>query len=189
VTLDRFPRRTLRGDRTIYRIHRSTKGAWWFSSDSSGRFDPIGSGTGACYLAERPLGAWVEVFRKQMLLSEADITERALFSGEVGRELRLADITSRRALEFGVTASLGANQDYTDSQAFAVQARCAGFDGIRYLVRQDPAQRRYGVALFGDTGAPDAADPRWPQGDDRDIPTELIAEAEATFRYRVLPPP
>lgn len=189
MTLDGFPRRTLRGDRTIYRVHRSVSGAWWFSSDGSGRFDPIGTGKGACYLAERPLGAWIEVFRKQLLLTEAEITERSLFSVELGRSVRLADLTSRRALRFGVTASLGANEDYDGSQAFAVQAMNAGFDGVRYLVRHDPAQRFYGLALFGNAGAAIPGDPDWAGGEDCDISEERIAEAGRVFGYRVLPPP
>ncbi len=185
MKLDGFPRRTLRGDRPIHRIHRSTTNAWWFSSDGSGRFDPIGTGAGACYLAERPLGAWIEVFRKQMLLSEAEIRERSLFSVELGRPLRLADLTSRRALSFGVTASLGANEEYEASQAFATDAVAAGFAGVRYLVRHDPAQKLYGIALFGDPGA----DPSWPPGTDRGIPDDVITEARRAFGYRVLPPP
>ena len=189
MTLNGFPRRTLRGDRTIYRIHRSAKRAWWFSSDGSGRFDPVGTGQGACYLAERPLGAWIEVFRKQMLLSQADVTERSLFSVELGRDLRLANLVSRRALEFGVTATLGANEDFGDSQAFAIQAAAAGFDGIRYLVRHDPAQRLYGLALFADAGAPNPSDPDWPENDDGEIASELIAAAGKAFGYQVLPPP
>jgi hypothetical protein len=166
----------------LHRIHRDDKHAWWFSPDGSGRFDPIGTGEGACYLAERPLGAWIEVFRKRMLVSQAEVDERSLCSVALGRDLRLADLTSGRALAFGVTASLGANEDYGPSQAFAAQAVDAGFDGIRYLVRHDPAQRLYGVALFG-------SEQEWPAGDDRDVPGELIAEAKAAFGYRVLPSP
>lgn len=184
-----FPRRTLRGDRTLYRIHRATGGPWWFSSDGSGRFDPVGTELGACYLAELPLGAWVEVFRRQMLLAEAEVLERALLSVELGREVRLADLTSRRALRFGVTASLGANERYDDSQVFAVDAARAGFDGIRYLVRHDPAQQLYGVALFALAGAPDSADPDWLHGDGAAIPDELVAEAGESFGYRILPVP
>lgn len=187
MTPDRFPRRTLRGDRTIYRIHRSTTPPWWFSSDGRGRFDPVGSGKGACYLAETPLSAWIEVFRKRMLLSAAEITARSLFSVELERDLRLADLTSRRALGFGVTASLGANEQYDTSQAFARQALEAGFGGIRYLMRHDPAQRLYGVALFAEAGAP--ANRLWPAGGDRELPDELIAEAARVFGYRVLPTP
>jgi len=92
-------------------------------------------------------------------------------------------------LGFGVTASLGANEEYDDSQAFAVQALAAGFDGVRYLVRHDPAQRLYGMALFADAGASDPADLSWPAGYDGDLPDELIAEARRRFGYRVLPPP
>lgn len=189
MTLSGFPRRTLRGDRTIHRIHRAARGPWWFSSDGSGRFDPLSTGLGACYMAERPLGAWVEVFRKRLLLAEPDVAERALLSVKPGRDLRLADLTSRRALEFGVTASLGANEEYDDSQAFATQAVGAGFDGIRYLVRHDPAQRLYGIALFAPAGAPKPRDRDWPRQDDGPLPDGLAAEAQARFGYRTIPVP
>ena len=180
-----FPRRTLRADRTIYRIHRADRGPWWFSTDGSGRFDPVGTGLGACYLAERPLGAWVEVFRRRMLLAEPEVRGRALFCVELGRDVKLADLTSRRALQFGVTASLGADESYAASQAFAVQAIEAGFGGVRYLVRHDPAQRLHGVALFA--ASDDAA--QWPQGHDDAIPDDLSAEAVRLFGCRVLPEP
>jgi hypothetical protein len=183
-----FPRRTLRGARTLHRIHRRDKGAWWFSSNGDGRFDPTGTATGVCYLAEDPLGAWVEVFRKTQLLAEADIAGRALMSVALGRDLRLADLTSRRALGYGVTASLGAGEEYQASQRFAAQALTAGFHGIRYLVRHDPAQKLYGIALFGPAGSADSSDPRWPHPSEP-IPADLIARAEREFGYRVLPTP
>jgi RES domain-containing protein len=189
VNLKRFPRRTLRGDRTVYRIHRAANHPWWFSADGSGRFDPVGTRLVACYLAELALGAWVEVFRRRLLLAEDEVASRTLLSVELGRDLRLADLTSRRALGFGVTASLGANEHYDDSQAFAGQAAHAGFDGLRYLVRHDPTQQLYGLALFAPPGAPDTADPRWPAADDEPIPDDLVAEAGMRFGYRVLPAP
>jgi len=189
MSLRGFPRRTLRGDTTLLRIHLATRGAWWFSGDGSGRFDPTGTGLGACYLAERPLGAWIEVFRKRMLIAESEIVERALCAIRLGREVRLADLTSRRALSFGVTASLGANEVYTASQAFATRAVEVGFDGIRYLVRHDPAQDLRGVALFGEIGSPDPNDDDWPAGIEGEIEESLIEEAVMTFGYRVLPTP
>lgn len=189
MNLQGFPRRTLRGDRTIHRIHSAAKGAWWFSSEGTGRFDPVGTGLGACYLAELPLGAWVEVFRKRMLLAEVEVGERALLSVELGRDLRLADLTSRRALGFGVTATLGAGEGYDESHAFAVAAVRARFDGIRYLVRHDPAQELYGIALFARAGAPTPADPDWPQERDGPVPDDLVADASKRFGYRVVPAP
>jgi RES domain-containing protein len=189
VTRARFPLRTLRGDTTLFRLHRAVRNPWWFSSDGSGRFDPVGTGMGTCYLAARPLGEWIEVFRKQTLLAERDIADRALFAVELGRDLRLADLTSRRALAFGVTASLGANEVYSASQAFAAQALYEGYAGIRYLLRHDPAQDLVGFALFGLPGTPDSPDPSWPVGADNEIPDDLVAEAQAVFGYRVLPTP
>jgi hypothetical protein len=188
VSLKGFPRRTLRGDRTIYRIHKSSAAPWWFSSTGEGRFDPVGTGMGACYLTEAALGAWLEVFRKRQLLPEAEIEHRLLLTIMLRRDLRLADIPSRRALSFGITASLGANEGYDESQAFAVQALQSGFDGVRYLLRHDPAQKLYGLALFSQAGAPDPADPLWPSGSTA-IPDDVIGEAERLFGYRILPTP
>jgi hypothetical protein len=182
VNLRGFPRRTLRGDRASYRIHKAAQGPWWFSGDGSGRFDPVGSGHGACYLTERPLGAWIEVFRKRMLLAEEEIAARALFAVQLGRDLRLADVTSRRALQFGVTASVGAGESYAAGHELAAAACAAGFDGIRYLVRHDPAQKLYGYALFGPAGD-------WPAGTGAPIPDALVDEARRRFHYRVLPTP
>ncbi|MCP9490079.1 MAG: RES family NAD+ phosphorylase [Solirubrobacteraceae bacterium MAG38_C4-C5] len=187
MKLDRFPRRTLRGDRIIHRIHDADRSPWWFSADGSGRFDPVGTGMGACYLAERPLGAWVEVFRKTMLLPEAEVRHRSLLSVQLGRDVGLADLTSRRALGFGVTASLGADQDYEPSQTFAVRALEKGFAGVRYLIRHDPAQKLLGITLFGEAGA--AESEAWPIGSEQPRSPELIAEAHRRFGYRVLPTP
>jgi hypothetical protein len=188
VSLKGFPRRTLRGDRTIYGIHKSARAPWWFSSIGDGRFDPVGTGMGACYLAEAPLGAWVEVFRKRQLFPEAEIAHRSLLAVTLKRDLRLADITARRALSFGITASLGANEQYDDSQTFAAQALENGFDGIRYFVRHDPAQKLYGLALFAQAGTPDPADPHWP-AESGALPDALVRDAECLFGYRVLPTP
>lgn len=191
MTPERFPQRTLRGDREIYRIHRlrSASTGLWFSFDGSGRFDPLGSDKGACYFAEAPLGAWVEVYRRQMLLAETAVVARWLLAVRLGRDVRLADLTSRRALQFGVTASLGANEQYAASQAFAADALAAGFGGIRYLARHDPAQKLYGIALLGEAGEQPQKD--WAEAAilDQPLPSELIDEARRRFGYRILPRP
>ncbi len=189
MNLRGFPRRTLRANQTIHRIHGTARGPWWFSADGSGRFDPVDTGYGACYLAERPLGAWVEVFRKRVLLPEDEVAVRSLLSVRLGRDVRLADLTSRRALTYGVTASIGSGESYDASQRFAGEAIAAGYDGVRYLVRHDPAQKLYGYALFAPAGAPDSHDALWPAGDDRPIPDHVVQDAARLFGYRVLPAP
>jgi hypothetical protein len=40
----------------------------------AGRFDVSADGRGTCYLAEAALGAWIEAFRKRMLLPEPEWT-------------------------------------------------------------------------------------------------------------------
>jgi hypothetical protein len=190
VNLRRFPRRTLRGDQTVYRIHRASREPWYFTRDGRGRFDPVAvDGMGCCYLAAAPLGAWIEVFRRGMLIDEMDVRARRLLHTELGRGLRLADVTSCRALPFGITATLGAADDYTASQAFAAGALDAGWDGVRYLLRHDPRQRLYGLALFGPAGPADLEDPAWPSTPDDAVPRTLIDQAAKAFGYRVIPTP
>lgn len=83
---------------------------------------------------------------------------------------------------------MGADEQYADSQTFAVQALEAGFDGVRHLVRHDPAQKLHGLALFSRAAAPAPADPLWP-GNSSAIPETLVRAAERRFGYRVLPTP
>lgn len=184
MNLDGFPRSTLRGDRIVHRIHNATHGPWWFSEDV-GRFDPVGTGCGACYLAAEPLGAWVEVFREQMTWSESDVQRRRLLSVELGRGLSLADVTSPRALQFNITAQLGAGSDTDASRTFAAEVLAAGYDGVRYWVRHDPRQKSYGYAIFDTAGESTA----WPDGASEPLGDGLIAAAVKTYGYRILPRP
>jgi hypothetical protein len=125
-----------------------------------------------------------------MLFAEDEVLERSLYSAQLGADLRLADVTSRRALQFSITASTGANEDYSESHTFAVEAVSAGFAGVRYLVGHDPAQSLYGIALFGEAGESGAVgNPVMGSSSDRPIPDLVIKEAERLFGYRVLPTP
>ena len=82
-------------------MHRGGHGAWWFSSDGSGRFD-LERPKGACYLAETPLGALIEHFDGIDLIPQEDLDERRISILGPGRPLRLADCTSSHARGFGV---------------------------------------------------------------------------------------
>lgn len=187
MRLEDFPSYQLRAGQVLYRIHRAANSPWWFSA-GEGRFDPKSGEAGSCYFAAHPLGAWVEVFRKTMAVSEAMLNDRRLFTVDFDRDLRLADLSHRRAAQFGVDASLSAGLDYGPSQALAERFYRAGFDGIRYLVRHDPAQKLYGIAIFGPPGVPSPAK-SWPAGADAPIPDDLAEEACELFGYRVLPKP
>jgi hypothetical protein len=95
---------------------------------------------------------------------------------------------SRPATPLFFASAVGAGEDYGASQRFAAGALGAGFDGIRYLVRHDPSQKLYGIALFGAPRGADPGDKRWLH-QSGPFPAELLARAEHEFGYRVLPTP
>ena len=182
-----FPARTWKAGRPLWRIHRAANGVWWYSA-KHGRFDPVHvAGLGACYFAQNPIGAFVEVYRTRMELDQADIDDRRLARVELDRDLRLADVVSRRALSFGVTAEIGVGGDYDNSQELASGLAAVGYDGVRWWVRHDPAQRRVGIALFGSAGA--APSRTEAHVASREIDEQLLDEARRNFGYRVVPAP
>lgn len=170
-------------------MHRAGRSPWWFSDDGTGRFDPVGApGKGACYLAADELAAFVEVFRTRMTLPLESIEQRRVSLPRLDRDLRLADLCARRALAYGVTAALGAGGDYDRSQEFASAALNAGFDGVRWWVRHDPAQTLVGVALFGPAGEVEDSE-GWPVPDAAELSDRLLVQARRKFGYRVVPRP
>lgn len=176
-----FPQYALLPGQVLYRIHKAVHGPWWFSSGTPLRFD-LARPKGTCYLAEEALGAFVEAFQDWTgsILPSAEISVRRISKLTVPSPMRLADCTSARALAFGVTAEIHASPDRTLTQAWAAAFDRAGFDGVRFFVRHDPAQRRVGIALFGPAG--EAA---WPVQASEAITTELIADVERHFGIRV----
>lgn len=181
--LSGFPRYRLRSSRPLYRIHRRDRGPWWFSNDASGRFD-LHPPSGTCYLAEDPLGSFVEVFRDAPLVAEADVDKRAVSTLFVPQDAVLADCTASRALAFGVTAVIHSTEQYERTQKWAAAFAAWGFGGVRYLVSHDPGQRLVGVALFGSAGAQ-----AWPVGQTDPIGSDLLAAARERFGIVVLPAP
>jgi hypothetical protein len=158
---------------------------WYFSANGDGRFDPTGSyGRGTCYLAEDPLGAWIETFRTVTTVAEPDVLGREMGTVELDRPLVLADLTVRSALSAGVTAALSNSERYDESQALAdrLQNRV---DGVRWRLRHDPKQELLGVALFGPAGG--QPDDDWPPARNQPLDQALIREAEDNFGYRIVP--
>jgi len=151
--LSRFPAFGVDRRRSLYRIHRTDAGPWWFSGDGSGRFD-LRDGRGSCYLAVTPVGAFIEVFRVATVIPEADVEARSLSSLVPPTRARLADCTVSAARKFGITGAIHTQPDYTVPQIWAKAFAAAGFGGIRYRVSHDPAQRELGAVLFGDAGEP-----------------------------------
>jgi hypothetical protein len=181
--LTRFPAFGVDRRRSLYRIHRSGVGPWWFSGDGSGRFD-LRDGRGSCYLAVTPVGAFIEVFRVATVIPEAEVEVRSLSSVVPSTRARLADCTVSAARKFGITGAIHTQPDYTVPQIWAEAFAAAGFGGIRYRVSHDPSQRELGAVLFGDAG-----EPSLPVRRTEPIPASVIEAARQRFGLIVAPTP
>lgn len=151
-----------------------------------GRFD-LPEPEGTCYLAGDPLAALLELIGPELesgAISADFLRARRLRELRVPEEIGLADLTSRRASGFGVTAEIGMVVPYALPQAWAARLRAASAGGLRYWLRHDPA-RSEGYALFG----PHGERTRWKKGKERLVSRELIARLAAECSIEVLPVP
>lgn len=178
-----LPRYDLRAAQPLYRIHRHGRRPWWFSSDGSGRFD-LAPPHGTCYLADDPLGGFVEVFRDVPVVAESDVDRRACSILRAPKGIALADCTDSRARSFRITAAIHSSEDYARTRQWAAAFANAGFGGVRYFLSHDPAQRLVGIALFGPGG-----EQEWPVRATGPIDPRVFTEARSRFGIIVVPAP
>ena len=181
--LSGFPTYDLTRRELLYRLHRAEASPWWFSSDGSGRFD-LDPPRGTCYFAASPVGAFIEVFRVETVIPEPALDARALSRVVSPKRARLADCTVSKARRFGITGAIHTQPDYELPRAWAAAFARAGFDGIRYRLSHDPAQREVGVAVFDESGEHDYAVRKT-----EPVPAEVIDEAWQRFGLVVAPTP
>jgi hypothetical protein len=177
-----FPTVDLESTRLLYRIHRRDKSPWWFSNDGSGRFDLLQSDQGTCYLAERPVGAFIEVFRRETVIPQSEVDVRSLAELHAPSTTRLANCTVSAARRFGVTAAIHSQPDYDVPRAWAQAFANARLGGVLYRLSHDPSGSELGVALFGDAGEQDLPIERSDA-----IPDDVLEEARSRFGLVVLP--
>jgi hypothetical protein len=138
----------------LFRAHSIHRGAWWFGSDGSGRFD-LPAPRGTCYLALDPESAVRErlgpVLGGRVELPESTLADVVVSSLTLPRDVSVADVQSRRAAAYGVTRELETMVPYTVPQAWARALAQARFDGVRYGPRFTPGQAS-ALALFGEAG-------------------------------------
>jgi hypothetical protein len=179
--LSGFPAFQLRPSRRLARIHRRAQNPWWFKADGSGRFD-LEPERGTCYLAEEPLGAFVEAFCDSRVVHASTVGDRALATLRAPTRLRLADCTVEEARRFRITLEIGASDDYELCRRWAEALAGEGYAGIRYRLRHDPSGALLGIALFGAAGEAD-----WAVEASSSIPDDVIREAEERFGIIVVP--
>ena len=178
-----FPVYHLRPTQTVARIHRADRQACFYSSDGSGRFD-LAPPLGTCYFGDDPLASFVEVFREAAVVAESLVMAKELSLLRPRDEGQLADVTHPRSRRYGITGEIHTTTDYEVTQAWAAAFQRAGFDGVRYRVRHDPAQDLVGLALFGPTGLHDDSLVTVTRSR---IPASLVIAAWDHFGVMVLP--
>jgi hypothetical protein len=120
------------------------------------------------------------------------VAQRDISSLRLATEVRVADITSNRAVGFGVSAEIFTTLDYGVCQLWAAALRRAGFGGIRYWARHDLEHTAACVAVFGAAGAPGEGvrDPlQSPVTEHLSARPDLIAAFESATGVTVLPVP
>jgi hypothetical protein len=171
------------GTKPLWRIHVADVAPWFFDVGPAGRFNLADSGT--CYLAEEPMGAFVEKFGR--LLRPGGVIPEPLVNGQRLSGLRppkanVVDLTDPTVLGLiGLTAEIHSTSDYNLTQGWALTFQEAGYDGIRYKARHDPRGHLTSIALFGSGKPPRSA------AKTTTVPVDLIHEASTTFAITVLP--
>lgn len=171
------------GTKPLWRIHAADVAPWFFDVGPDGRFNLAESGT--CYLAEKPIGAFVEKFGR--LLRPGGVIPEPLVNAQRLSRLRppkpnVVDLTDQTVLGLvGLTAEIHSTSDYNLTQSWALALQEAGYAGIRYKARHDPRGELASIALFGSGKPPRSAVKTTP------VPVDLIHEASTTFAITVLP--
>ena len=171
------------GTEPLWRIHAGDVAPWFFDVGPDGRFNLAEPGT--CYLAEEPIGAFVEKFGR--LLRPGGVIPEPLVDAQRLSRLRppkanVVDLINPKVLGLaGLTAEIHSTSDYNLTQGWALALQEAGYDGIRYKARHDPRGELVSIALFGSDKPPRSA------AKTTAIPVDLIHEASATFAITVLP--
>jgi hypothetical protein len=171
------------GTKALWRIHAAEVSPWYFDVGPDGRFNLAEPGT--CYLAEEPIGAFVEKFGR-LLRPGGVIPESLVDTQRLSRlhapKVKVVDLTDPTVLGLiGLTAGIHSTTDYNLTQGWALAFQEAGYAGIRYKARHDPRGELVSIALFG-SGKPPRSAARTTS-----IPVDLIHEAAATFAIAILP--
>lgn len=197
--IDGFPASTIRANKVIYRAHRTTLGPWWFCSCGDCRFD-LSAPRGTCYLAESRVAALREALGLRLIaagvVDQDELTGRVISALRLPGHIRVANTTSAKAANHGVTREISTVVPYTLTRQWAQAWAAAGFDGIRYLGRLstsvDPKARC--LAIFGAAGAGDtnyAVDPDPEPAVDtaRAAGITIVDTLPRTIALHVIPPP
>src|SRR3954470_13331549 len=121
--LQGFSLRALTPGTLLFRVVSKGLGPWWFGSSMLSRFD-LPEPEGTCYLASDEISALLEVVGTERMggvVPAEFLKARRLRELQVPREIVLSDLTSRRAIRFGITVEIGTIVPYDCPQAWAAR--------------------------------------------------------------------
>jgi RES domain len=137
---------------------------WWFSATGAGRFDPAGSGYGACYLANDEIGALHEVlgddFEPGAYVDPVDLVGKTYWYLEfIAAEF--VNLLDDKCNGLGITNEIFTVTPYTLPQQWASWFLPC-FLGLVVRLRNSTDPKRMGLVLFGSESPPAAgSDPRF----------------------------
>lgn len=192
-----FPIHHLSPDDVICRIVRryddlgQVRAPLFFSSSGLGRFDPPAghaAGYGTCYFAREEIAAFIERFGRYRVILQDVVEAHELIRVTPQRGLRLADVSSSRVLgAYGLTREIcTVAPDYDMPQRWSAALHEAGFDGIWYGPRHDPAGNLRAAALFGPAGERQPAEAGLRVLNQAPMPHGLLLQAAHEFGLYVV---
>lgn len=177
-----------------FRIHRSENEAAYFGDRGIYRFDAPMRLTGrqrygTCYLAQSPVGAFLEALGEINPLTTAHIDERVISELTPSQPYRIADLTHDSVVgNYGIFGDLSAGDDYALTQEWGAALQQVGFEGVQYHASHHPKLDEMSIALFGPPGV------NWSllqylkdDGEPEPIYRSLLEEMRSRFEMRVIP--
>ena len=148
-----FPTDWLGHKRHIWRVALEERNPWYFGNGRN-RFD-LESPLGTCYVAHDPFAALRETIGAGIkTVSQPFIESRRFFRLRVEKTLKVADVTTNKAVPFGVTSEISSTMDYECTQSWARSFADLSLRGVLYELRFSPAGS-HGCAIFGPEGSQD----------------------------------
>lgn len=143
-------------------VRRTPGSPAWFCGDVDHRFDFPAIPAGTCYVAEKPLGAFIEVYFRT--------AGYGLDEDEIREQRRLAKLSVRRdtvVLNLNCPANYGARgvsaellaelgPRYPLNWSFALQIYKEGLQGIRWISTRDLPRDHINIAIFSEVSGADS---------------------------------
>ncbi|MFF7279103.1 RES family NAD+ phosphorylase [Streptomyces griseorubiginosus] len=189
-----FPSVTWEDPQVAFRIHLADNEAAYFGDRGIYRFDAPHWLTGrqrygTCYLAQSPVGAFLETLGEIRPLAAHLVNERVISELVPSEPFKIADLTDESVVgRYGIFGDLSAGDDYALTQEWGAALQQAGFQGVQYRASHHPQLNETSIALFGPAGVNrDLLKYLKDDGEPEPIYRSLLEEVRDRFDVEVIP--